>query len=171
MNRLFKIEDYIVTIEKFCIIAVVALLVILSFLQVFLRVIFHSGIVWLDPMLRHFVMWAGFIGAALSARYSKHFALDIFNKFASKRIKKYISTVILLITALASAFLFYAAFKFVRDEASAGSIAFYINHFAVKGWIAESILPISFLLIILHSLINIFRPESDKDSSNKELLK
>ena len=67
MRLAFKIEEYIVKAEKALVVALIFAMVGLSFMQVLLRIFFHSGIVWLDPLLRHMVLWAGLTGAALAA--------------------------------------------------------------------------------------------------------
>jgi TRAP-type C4-dicarboxylate transport system permease small subunit len=163
MRFIFRFEEWVVKGEKALIVLFVALMISLSFLQVLLRVFFHSGIVWLDPVLRHMVLWAGLIGAALAARYSHHFALETFVKLTPKQMQRPLEICADLFTAAASALLFYASYKFIRDEFAAGSVAFYINHFAVKGGWAEIIIPASFALIGLHTLIGVFRPPDHEE--------
>lgn len=159
MKVLFKAEDYLVKAEKAAVVALIFAMTGLSFTQVLLRLLFHSGIVWLDPLLRHMVLWAGLLGAALAARYSHHFALEAFVKFAPKKMQRPLETVSDAFMVIASGLLFHASWKFIRDEFAAGSIAFYIGHFGVQGGWAEIIIPVSFALIGLHTLIGIFRPE------------
>lgn len=159
MRFVFKIEKYIVRSEKALVVALLFAMVGLSFMQVLLRIFFHSGIVWLDPLLRHMVLWAGLTGAALAARYSHHFALETFVKLAPKKLRRPLEVFADIFTAAASGLLFHAAYKFIRDEFAAGSIAFYINHLAVPGGWAEIIIPAAFALIGVHTIIGIFRPE------------
>ena len=163
MRVLFKAEEYLVKTEKAVVVGLIFAMVTLSFMQVLLRLVFHSGIVWLDPLLRHMVLWAGLTGAALAARYSHHFALEAFVKFAPKYLHRPLDVFAALFTALASALLFYASYKFIRDEFAAGSVAFYIGHLSVKGGWAEIIIPASFALIGLHTLIGIFRPKDHEE--------
>ena len=163
MRYLFKAEDWLVKIEKTVVVVLIAAMVGLSFLQVLLRIIFHSGIVWLDPLLRHMVLWSGLTGSALAARYSHHFALETFLKFVPRRLHRPLEAFADLLTAAASGILFYAAWKFIRDEFAAGAIAFYIDRFGVKGGWVEMIIPISFALIGIHTLVGIFRPEDPQE--------
>ena len=159
MRVLFKMEEYIVKTEKALVVGLIFAMVALSFMQVLLRIFFHSGIVWLDPLLRHMVLWAGLTGAALAARYSHHFALETFVKLAPKYTHRPLEIFAAVFTAAASGMLFYAAWKFIRDEFAAGSIAFYINHLGVPGGWAEMIIPAAFALIGLHTILGIFRPK------------
>ena len=74
MRSVFQFEDYIVKAEKGLVVLLIFAMVGMSFTQVLLRLLLHSGIVWLDPLMRHMVVWAGLTGAALAARYGSHFA-------------------------------------------------------------------------------------------------
>ncbi len=159
MRALFKAEDRLVKAEKAGVIALIFAMVGLSFMQVLLRLFFHSGIVWLDPLLRHMVLWAGLLGAALAARYSHHFALEAFVHFAPRKMHRPLQIFAALFTTFASCLLFYAAYKFIRDEFSYRSVAFYINKLPVLGGWAELIIPVSFVLIAAHTLIGIIRPK------------
>jgi len=159
MRFIFSLENYVVKAEKAVIVGLIFAMVGLSFTQVLLRILFHSGIVWLDPLLRHMVLWAGLTGAALAARYSHHFALETFVKLAPKALRGPLELFAAVFTAAASGLLFYASYKFIRDEFAAGATAFYINRFGVPGGWAEIIIPAAFALIGLHTIIGIFRPE------------
>lgn len=163
MRSVFKAEEYLVKAEKSAVVALIFSMVALSFMQVLLRLFFHSGIVWLDPLLRHMVLWAGLLGSGLAARYSHHFALETFVKFAPKSLHRPLEIFAAVFTAAASALLFYASYKFIRDEFAAGSVAFYINHYAVKGGWAVIIIPGAFALIGIHTLIGIFRPKDHEE--------
>lgn len=159
MRFILGFEDYVVKAEKAAIVGLLSALVGLSFAQVLLRIFFHSGIVWLDPLLRHMVLWAGLTGSALAARYSRHFALEAFVKLAPKALHRPLEIFADCFMAAASALLFYASYKFIRDEFSSGAVAFYINNFPVPGGWAEIIIPAAFVLIAFHALAGIFRPE------------
>lgn len=157
MKLVFKAEDLLVRAEKGLIVLFIFLMVALSFLQVVLRLLFHSGVVWLDPMLRHMVLWAGLLGAAVAARHARHFALDALVKFLPEKLHRPLNIFADVFTILVSGGLFFAAYKFIRDEFTSSSIAFYAGQFGVKGGWAGLIIPAAFVLIGLHTLLNIFR--------------
>ncbi len=159
MRGLFVAENYIVKAEKAAVVALIFAMVGLSFMQVLLRIFFHAGIIWLDPLLRHMAVWAGLTGAAIAARYSRHFALEAFVKFAPPRLHRPLEVFAGLFTMAASLLLFYASYKFIRDEFAAGAVAFYIKDLKVPGGWAEMIIPATFLLIVFHTLVGLFRPK------------
>ena len=157
MRSVFQFEDYIVKAEKGLVVLLIFAMVGMSFTQVLLRLLLHSGIVWLDPLMRHMVVWAGLTGAALAARYGSHFALEAFVKFAPRGLHRPLEILAGLFTIAASALLFYASYKFIRDEFAAGSVAFYINRLAISAGWSEIIMPAAFALIAFHTLIGLFR--------------
>ena len=157
MRRVFQFEDYVVKAEKALVVVLIFAMVGMSFTQVLLRFLLHSGIVWLDPLMRHMVVWAGLTGAALAARYSSHFALEAFVKFAPRALRRPLEILAGIFTIAASLLLFYAAYKFIKDEFTAGSVAFYINRLAVSAGWSEIIMPAAFALIAFHTLIGLFR--------------
>jgi TRAP-type C4-dicarboxylate transport system permease small subunit len=163
MRFILKIEDYIVRGEKTLVVSFIGLMIIFSSLQLMLRLLFHSGIVWLDPALRHMVLWTGLTGAVLASRYARHFAMDAMVKFLPERLHRPLSIAADIFTVAVAAALFCAARKFIRDEFASGSVAFYIGNLGVPGGWACMILPAVFLLIAFHTLINIFRPEEPRE--------
>ncbi len=170
MRHILKLEDYIVSAEKALVAVFIALMITFSFLQLTLRLFFHSGIVWLDPALRHMVLWTGLTGAALASRYSRHFALDALVKFMPEPLHRPLAVLIDLFTVVVAGVLFGAAWKFIRDEFTSGSVAFYIGHLGVKGGWAGMILPLVFLLIGFHTLLNIFRQkEAAPEATERKL--
>ncbi len=158
MRALFKAENLLVYAEKAVVILLIFAMVALSFLQVLLRIALNSGIVWLDPLLRYMVLWAGLLGAVLAARYSQHFALEAVFHFIPKKLHRPLQVFAALFTVLASGLLFNASYKVVRVDLSYASAAFYIGNTAMSsGWL-ELIIPAAFALIALHVFIGVFRP-------------
>ncbi|MBI4656122.1 MAG: TRAP transporter small permease subunit [Elusimicrobia bacterium] len=157
MKYLLAFEEILVKIEKSAIVIFVFLMALLSFLQIGLRLFFHSGIVWLDTFLRYVVLWAGMLGASLSSRYSKHFAVDVFARMLPPRWSSAAAVFTGLFAVFVSILLFFASNRFLKQEFLYNSTAFYVNNTAVKsGWL-ELILPVSFLLIGFHLFVGIFR--------------
>ncbi|OGR42849.1 MAG: hypothetical protein A2X28_10880 [Elusimicrobia bacterium GWA2_56_46] len=166
MKLIFKIESYLVRAEKALVVSFIFLMIAFSFLQLVLRLVFHSGIVWLDPALRHMVLWTGLTGAVLASRYAGHFALDALVKFLPERFHRPLAVFTDIFTIAVAGALFRAAWKFIRDEFASGSVAFYIGNLGIKGGWAGMILPAVFLLIAFHTAINIFRTAAAQRNSD-----
>ena len=63
-------------------------MVVLAFLQVVLRNFFGTGLIWGDTLVRHMVLWAGFIGGALAAFEGRHISIDALTKYLSPRLQE-----------------------------------------------------------------------------------
>jgi len=159
MKILFAIEERIVRAEKGAAILFLFLIILFSFLQIVMRSVFSSGFMWADPLVRHSVLWAGMAGAALASRYSKQFAFEAGVKLLPPKLRGPAETAVCVFTVAASAILFYAAMKFIKDEYAAEAVAFSIGSVKMRSWLIESVIPAAFLAAAFHAVLGIFRKE------------
>ena len=85
MKILEKINAWIEQTETALLVLVLGFMVVFAFLQVVLRNIFDEGILWGDILLRHLVLWVGFIGASLATREQKHINIDLFSRWLPEK--------------------------------------------------------------------------------------
>ena len=140
--------------EKAVLVVLISFMVLLSFWQVVLRQVFSTGILWADTLLRHLVLWAGFLGAALATVEGKHFALEAVTPKEGRmgsamRLTAHASAV------LVSAFLVRASWGFLMEERSAGSVLFAAGGVEVPAWVFSAAVPVGFSLVLLHMLVRI----------------
>jgi C4-dicarboxylate transporter DctQ subunit len=143
MKILEALNSWIARIETGIIVITLTGMILLAFLQVLLRNFFDQGLLWGDILLRHLVLWVGFIGASLATREEKHISIDLFSRFLNPRGKNIAG----LITNLFSIFVGYlltdASWSFVMEEKTAGTTIF--ND--IPGWYFQIIIPVGFGLI------------------------
>jgi TRAP-type C4-dicarboxylate transport system permease small subunit len=144
-----KFNNWIEKTETFVLVAVLMIMVIFAFLQVVLRNIFDEGILWGDIVLRHLVLWVGFIGASLATRESKHINIDLFSRFLSPRGKIVVQITTAVFSVFICALLTDASWTFVQDEKMMGTEIFT----DVPAWYFQTIIPIGFGLMALRFLI------------------
>ena len=149
MKYLEKLNSWIEKTETFVLVSVLLLMVLFAFLQVVLRNIFDEGILWGDILLRHLVLWVGFIGASLATRESKHINIDLFTRFLSEKGQ----TIVRIVTSLFSVFICWlltdASWTFVQDEKMMGTEIFS----DVPAWYFQIIIPIGFFFMSFRFLI------------------
>lgn len=166
MIRILKnIDSWISKFETVLLVVVLSTMVILAFLQVVLRNLFSEGILWGDTFLRHLVLWVGFLGASLATREKKHINIDLFTRFFKGKAKSFIVSIVNLFAAVVCWYLTSAAWTFVMDEKSFGTILF--ND--IPAWYFQTIIPIGFLLmtfrfivIFIENMIEIFSSKSSE---------
>jgi len=133
-------------------------LVFLGGFQILLRNVFHRGLVWIDPLMRHMVLWIGCLGGVLATSKMRHISVDVFSRFLPPKAKAVRDRIVYFATACAAFALGIAALKFVLDEKEFGGTAF----LDIASWKLEVILPIAFLIIAYRSLVSTIRPPEVK---------
>lgn len=134
--------------ETYLVVIILTVMIVLSFAQVVLRNFWSQGILWGDILLRHLVLWVGFIGASLATREQKHINIDLFTRFLGKVPKTIIRLVINLFSALVCFLLADAGYTFVLDEKAMGTVLFG----EIQAWYFQIIIPVGFLLMSLRFL-------------------
>lgn len=145
-----KIQNFFVSVERVVLCMIVLIMVVLSFLQVILRQFFSTGILWGDVFLRHLVLWAGFLGAAIATAQHKHFAIDVVKKLFKPRTKIIIEALTNGFTVVCLWILSDASLKFFKDELDFRSVLFSIGKLEVEGFWLNSIIPAGFIILLIH---------------------
>lgn len=148
MKLLLRISNSVSNAEKTLAIILLGLMILLSFLQVVLRNIFSTGILWADPLLRNFVLWLAFLGASLATHNEKNINVDIFSRFLSERGRHFVKTVIYVFAGTVSFFLLKASITFLFDEFESKTILFTIGELNILSWWMQLIIPIGFGLMM-----------------------
>jgi C4-dicarboxylate transporter DctQ subunit len=161
MSKWQKWDETLGHVEKFFVVLMLSVMILIAFLQIILRNAFSSGISWGDPLVRYLVLWVGFIGASLATKDGKHITIEVFSSWFSDRHSRYLKAVSHLVSAFICGLLTFAGWTFVRNEAQMGATSF-LN---IPTWIPQIIIPITFAVMTLRfasgfcaALSTIFKP-------------
>jgi C4-dicarboxylate transporter DctQ subunit len=168
------ISALLTKLENGLVVLLLGSMVVLAFLQVILRNVFSTGLMWADPFLRHLVLWIGFLGASLATQQEKHINLDILTRYLSPRWVSVVRTLANAFAVVVTAFLARAGWTFVQNEMGSPEPLFTIGQTAVPAWWLQLIIPIGFALMAFRFAIRaishgneIFRPPTEiKPSTN-----
>lgn len=149
MKLLQKLDAILNKAEGGLLILLLTVMILLAFLQVVLRNAFSSGILWADILLRHLVLWIGFLGAALAASSDRHISIDALTRFLPERVKKGVNGLSYLFAAFICLLFFRAALTFLENERLDGTTVYA----DIPSWYAEIIIPIGFGLLVVHFVI------------------
>ena len=149
MKWLERFDDLLNRMEGGLIIVFLTVMVLLAFLQVVLRNVFSAGILWGDVLLRHLVLWIGFLGAALAASKDRHINIDVLTRFLSKTARAAIDVFTDLFAAFICFVLCRAGLTFLSNEIAEQNKVFA----EIPAWYAESIIPVGFGLLTIHFLL------------------
>lgn len=148
---LFKLNDTLARVEGFLLSIFLLGMVCLAFLQVVMRNIFNAGLPWADTIVRHMVLWVGFLGATLATKLNQHLTLEVLTKYLPERGCHLAAVLVKIFAGVISFFLLCAALRFIAQEKSTG--AQFLHLF--PSWWAVSIIPLTFMLIPFHLFFSI----------------
>lgn len=148
--RFLKTLDAVLNrIEGSLLVTLLSVMVVLSFAQVVLRNAFSESVPWGDILLRHLVLWIGFIGAALATSNDRHINIDAVSRFLPATLKHWTKVLTNVFAAVVCWLLSRAGMKFVQDETEAGSTVYA----DIPSWYSEIIIPVGFGLLVFHFLV------------------
>lgn len=146
MKVLNTIDGWLNKAESTLLIGLLLIMVLLAFAQVILRNVFSAGLIWGDILLRHFVLWIGFLGGALGISHKRHINIDAITHYMTPKMNSSFSVFTNLFGAAVCVFLTIAAVKFVNNDISTNTFVYG----QVPSWYAEIIIPLGFALFVFH---------------------
>ncbi len=149
MKYLLRLDALLFRFEGSLLILFLSVMILLSFVQVVLRNAFSETLLWGEILLRHLVLWIGFIGAAMAASADRYINLDALTRFLTPRLKLGTKILTNLFAAVICYFLLRAAVTFISNEIEDGS-TLYAD---IPSWYSQIVIPAGFGLILLHFLI------------------
>ncbi len=138
-RRFYRITN---AIEESLLTVLFLSIVFFSCLQIILRNFFHSGLIWIDPLLRIIVLWITFLGAMTATSKGRHISIDLLarifprTKMLAHRIAASVATVACV--ALAN-----GAYDYLRQEYQYGRETL----LGLRTWQLHSILLFGFALL------------------------
>ena len=118
-------------------------MVLLSSLQIVLRNFFDSGLLWIDPLLRHLVLVLAFAGALLATGAKRHIQINVLGRLLSGWPNRIVGAVIAVAAGSICLTLVHGGLRFLRDEIEFGGTVF----LALPSWVVVGILPAAFLAL------------------------
>ena len=129
-------------------------LLLIAALQILLRNLFDSGLLWGDDFIQSVVLWIGFVGAMYASRNGSHINIDVISRFLPASVSAIVYRLVYLLTAIICGFAAYFSAQFVQLEMQDSVMAF-LN---VPVWAVEIIIPIAFAVVGVRYVLLMFHP-------------
>jgi C4-dicarboxylate transporter DctQ subunit len=128
-------------------------IVALNALNIVLRYFFRTPLSWAEEAMLYLMIFGVYVGAVSVAWQQAHIRIDAVIDFAPPARRKILQIIITLVSAAVLMPVVFASFRVVNllFEFDQRSDALHLPM-----WIAQSVIPISLLLIVLMSLARIF---------------
>jgi TRAP-type C4-dicarboxylate transport system permease small subunit len=145
MAFMHRLDRLLAGLERAAIVVLLCSLLLLGLLQIILRNVFTSGLFWADEVLRHLVLWLGFLGASLATHEQRHLRMDVLARWMPEGAQSWLDLLLNLVAASGCAILAQAAWTFVRFERESGVVL----SVGLAVWMVQSIVPLGFALMML----------------------
>ncbi len=126
---------------------IIVALIILGLIPIILRLAGMSGIAWITPLTRYFVVIIALLGAGTAVRERSSISVDIISHLLSRRKRLLLRAFTELLSALVCGLFVWVSIRFVNGFDN-DSIAF----LHIQEWVLALILPIGFGLLTLRLL-------------------
>ena len=140
-------------LEEVLLVFLVALLVFLGFLQILFRNLISIGIVWVDPLVRHLVLWIALLGASVATRENRHISIDLLSGYLSSALHQRVQGGLQLFSAFICLLLVHPAIRFLQDDYQAGKML----AFGIPLWVSQAVMPVMMLVLGVRFLLQGFR--------------
>jgi TRAP-type C4-dicarboxylate transport system permease small subunit len=151
MKFLRSLDRFFLKTEQVLLVVFLGSMVLLAFLQVVLRNVFGTGIIWADVIVRHLVLWSGFVGAALATGGERHISIDALTKFFSERVRHVVFIFTSAFAAIVCYYLAEAGWTYMLEERlNGGELVL-----GIQTWVALSVIPAGYILIALHFAVKV----------------
>ena len=129
-----------IRMEGLAIVVLTAFLTVFALLQIVMRNFYSTGFVWADTLMRHVVVWLGFLGASFATGKGRHIQIELLPKLLPPGPARAVKLFCILFAAVVSVVLAHASWEFVQNERASASIAL-AN---IPYWWLEVIFPFGF---------------------------
>lgn len=142
-------------LEETLLVTLMAIFILVACGQILLRNFFEVTLLWADALIRHLVLWCGFLGALIATRMDKHIRIDALLRLLTPRQRQWISSFTDFISTCICGLLAWISIRFLQDEISFGTHTF----FDLETWKLQLIFPLTFswmsLRFALRTIVNL----------------
>jgi C4-dicarboxylate transporter DctQ subunit len=142
LRALDRLEEYLTA-------ALLAAMTLLTFVQVVLRYVFDSGLIWALEATTYLFGWLVLLGIAIGVRANRHIAVDILSQNLPPSVQKAVGLLAVSLSLIYAGLMFYGSWTLIAQLRVFGSVA---HDIPLPRWVLLSSLPIGFALLGLRLL-------------------
>ncbi len=136
-------------LEEILLVFLTVLMVSLGFLQILFRNLISIGIVWVDPLVRHLVLWVALLGASIATRENRHISIDVLSTYLSPALRQRVQGGLQLFSALICLLLVHPAIRFLQDDYQPGKFL----ALGIPLWLSQAIMPVIMAVLGVRFLV------------------
>jgi TRAP-type C4-dicarboxylate transport system permease small subunit len=137
-SPLQKVWTFLNRLEAYLLAFFLAAMLFLGLLQILFRNLLSISLFWIDPLLRHLVLWVALLGASAATGQDRHISIDLLSGRLPPRARSWLFAGIYLISAGVCFLLVMPAVRFVRSEYEVGKPL----ALGLPIWVSQAIIPV-----------------------------
>jgi C4-dicarboxylate transporter DctQ subunit len=126
-----------------------AFMTLATFVQVVLRYVFGTGLVWSLEATTYSFAWLVLVGMSYGVRTQSHIVVDLVTRRLAARAARAVAVLALLVSLSYCAFMAVGSAAFVERSFALGN---YARDIPLPRWLLTGIMPIAFALLALRLL-------------------
>ena len=130
-------------IEQAVLVLLLVLMVVLAFLPILFRNLLSVGFLWIDPLLRHLVLWVALLGASLATRENRHIKIDLLAPHLDPLKRVRLEAGLALLSGAVCWLLVWPAVEFLRLEYEVGKTLIW----KIPLWASQAVMPLMLTVI------------------------
>lgn len=154
-------------LEEGILAALLALMTLLTFVQVVLRYLFNTGLVWSLEATTYSFGALVLFGMSYGVRTRTHIAVDLFTRKLPASMERYVGAIAIVACIVYAVLMLYGSTIFVHRLFVLGSFA---RDVPAPKWLLTATMPLGFALLayrFLQAGWRLFRDDRDDDRSEK----
>jgi C4-dicarboxylate transporter DctQ subunit len=144
-----------------------ALMTLLTFVQVVLRYVFNTGLVWSLEATTYSFAALVLIGMSYGVRTKTHIAVDLFTRKMPRHVRHYVALLAVIVCIGYAALMFYGSATFVNRLYVLGNHA---RDIPLPKWLLTATMPLGFTLLayrFLEAGWHILKDEDEQDTAQE----
>jgi len=138
------LRDVVNRLEEGILATLLAFMTVLTFIQVVLRYLFNSGIVWSLEATTYSFGALVLIGMSYGVRTHTHIAVDLFTRKLPKTVQRYVNAIAIIACLVYAILMLYGASVFVERLYALGNLA---RDVPAPKWLLTATMPLGFTLL------------------------
>lgn len=148
--------------------AVLAILVVLTFLGVIWRYVLSAPFTWLEEVQMACMVWIVFAAGGAAFRTGNHVAIEMVVDLMPKKLQKIVEILISVVVVAVVGYLFWQSIGFIQMFIKSGRSTSMLK---IPYWLIYGIAPVSFILMIIsyfYSVLTGVKSEAKEAASGDE---
>lgn len=128
-------------VENALLVLLLCAMMLLAVGQIVLRIVFNSGLIWVDELLKILVLWIALVASVAASRSRRHLRIDVLSRYVPERYARAPGVIVDGFAACMCGLIAWYSAQYVL--LSLGDTVL----LDTPAWLAHGVLPVAFLLM------------------------